>query len=329
MIALDIQVYLGGWMRWMLIAALAASLMAPVSAFAQGSGPVRKPVVSVDEIKDLANTGQAAVLRQMIETTVVNTGKFRIMERNAQGQAVLLSEQQGAKAGLYTSNKPGKIGGFEGVDFKVYGTITTGGATTTNIRRGAGAMMDKVLGGPLGGVLNQSMQGTCTVSAASLAIDIRITDASTGELRYAKQITQTQHGATTCGAQSQLDLNGLIRSAAQSASMGLVTTMYPVKVVDVDGDGQILFNYGEGLLAPGEVFAVFQQGKQIIDPDTKAVLGNSESFLGLARITEVLPKMSKAVMVTAFTTPPTPGMVAREATPEQLRRLAPPAGKRR
>ena len=315
-------------MRWMLIAAVAASLLAPISALSQTPAQVRKPIVSIDDIKDLANTGQSQVLRQMIETTVVNTGKFRIMERGAQGEGVLLSEQQGAKAGLYTSDKPGKVGGFEGVDFKVYGTITTAGASTTvdaNAtagRRVTGALMGSLLGGQLGNAVNQSMQGTCTVSAASLAIDIRITDASTGELKYAKQITQAQQGATTCGAQSQLDLNGMIRSAAQTVSMGLVTTMYPVKVVDVGDDGQILFNYGEGLLVPGEVFAVFQQGKTIVDPDTNAVLGHSETLLGLARITEVLPKMSKATMVTPFATAPATGAVAREATPEQMQRLA-------
>lgn len=309
------------------MAALAASLIAPVSALSQNA-QVRKPIVSVDDIKDMANTGQAQVLREMIETTVVNTGKFRIMERGAQGTGVLLSEQQGAKAGLYTSNKPGKIGGFEGVDFKVYGTITTAGASTqvdasaTAGRQVGGALMGAMFGGQFGEAINRSMQAPCTVSSASLAIDVRITDANTGELKYAKQITQAGQGATTCGGSSQVDLNGLLRSAAQTVSLGLVTTMYPVKIVDVGDDGQVMLNYGEGLLVPGEVFAVFQQGKEIIDPDTNAVLGRSETLLGLVRITEVLPKMSKAAMVTSFAAPPPTGAVAREATNEQLSRLA-------
>ena len=103
-----------------------ASLAFSFATSAREAQEVRKPVVSINDIQDLARTGQSAELRQMIETTIVNTGKFRIMERGDQGTSVLLKEQQGAKAGLYTSNTPGKVGGFEGVDFMVYGTITTG-----------------------------------------------------------------------------------------------------------------------------------------------------------------------------------------------------------
>jgi curli biogenesis system outer membrane secretion channel CsgG len=310
----------------LILAAMAGCLLAPVAAQAQA--PARKPVVSVDDIQDMAKTGQADALRQMIETTVVNTGRFRIMERGAQGTAILLAEQQKAKAGLVTSNTPGKIGGFEGVDFKVYGTITTAAAGTT---RDVGASAAMQLGGrmfqQMGGGLGSAVGGTmlsnsnCNTSAASLAIDIRITDASTGEVRYAKQITQTNAGPTTCGGRSQVDISGLMRTASERISMGLVTIMYPVKVVDVEDDGQVMLNYGEGLLVPGDVFALTQQGKEIIDPDNGAVLGHRESFLGLVQITEVQPKLSKAKPVTAFASAPPVGTVAREATPEQLKLL--------
>jgi curli biogenesis system outer membrane secretion channel CsgG len=301
----------------MLMASLAFSFA--TSAEAQ---EVRKPVVSINDIQDMANTGRSAELRQMIETTIVNTGKFRIMERGDQGTAVLLKEQQGAKAGLYTSNTPGKVGGFEGVDFMVYGTITTGQATT---QHDTGASMGMALGGGLadrmgipgiGGAMRAN--SNCNSSSASLQVDIRITDGKTGEERYAKQVTKTEQGQTVCGGRAQVDVSGLMRAAAQSVSMGLVTIMYPVKVVDVDGDGQVVLNYGEGLLAAGDVFAVFQQGKEIRDPDTGAVLGNSEKLLGLVKITEVMPKMSKAKMMTAFPVAPAVGSVARAATAEQI-----------
>src|ERR1700722_7614916 len=93
---------------------LAAALVFPFTAMAQAPAPVPKPVVSINDIQDLANTGQGAVLRQMIETTIVNTGKFPIMERGDQGMGVLTKEQQLAKSGMVTSNTPGKVGGFEG-----------------------------------------------------------------------------------------------------------------------------------------------------------------------------------------------------------------------
>ncbi len=310
-------------MQWRLLAGLqAVSFALAFTASAQTPPDVRKPVVSINDIQDLANTGQAAALIEMIKTTIINTGKFRIMERGAQGMGVLVGEQQRARSGLVTSNTPGKIGGFEGVDFMVYGTITTGGATTT---RDTGASVGMALGSGfadrlglpgMGGAMRSN--ANCNSTSASLEVDIRITDGRTGEVRYAKQVTQTEQGQTVCGGRSAVDISGLLRAAAQNVSMGLVTIMYPVKVVDVDEDGEVLLNYGEGLLAVGDVFALFQQGKKIIDPDTGAVLGNSEKFLGLVRITEVLPKISNERTVTDFPAPPPVGSIAREATPDQL-----------
>jgi hypothetical protein len=143
-----------------------------------------------------------------------------------------------------------------------------------------GALADR-FGIPIGSAMRAN--SNCNSSTASLAVDIRITDGRTGEERYAKQVTQTEQGETVCGSRSQVDISGLLRAAAQNVSMGLVTIMYPVKVVDIDDDGQVLLNYGEGLLAAGDVFALFQEGRQIVDPDTGAVLGNSEKLLGYVR----------------------------------------------
>jgi curli biogenesis system outer membrane secretion channel CsgG len=313
-------------MKRLLIAVLSYFLATSILMGREAVAEVRKPVVSIDDIKDLANTGQADALRQMIETTIVNTGKFRIMERGAQGMGNLVREQQMAKSRLVTSNTPGKIGGFEGVDFKVYGTITTAAA---DVQADSGRKTKEELarklkegGGLIGILIGSSLEGSanCNTTTASLAIDIRITDASTGELKYSKTITQTD-GSKSCDGKTHLDLSSLMRTASQRISMGLVTIMYPVKVVDVDDDGSILLNYGEGLLAKGDVYSLFNQGREIVDPDTHAVLGHKESFVGLVRVVEVTPKFSKATPLTTLSAPPAPGIVAREATPEQLHSL--------
>jgi curli biogenesis system outer membrane secretion channel CsgG len=313
-------------MRYLILAATAASLIIPFSALAQSGITARKPVVSVNEIEDLARTGQASVLREMIETTIINTGKFRVIEQGGHGTSILLAEQQRAKAGLSTSNTPGKIGGFEGVDFKIYGAITTAAAsvkadTSANFGRvAAGTFLDAFVGRGAGSSMRAS--ANCTSSSATLAVDVRITDGKTGEAVFAKTITQTTGGETVCGGVGHADVSGLLRAAAENVSMGLATIMYPVKVVEIDEDGNALLNYGEGLLSPGEVFALFSQGKKVIDPDTGAIIGNSEKLLGLVRITEVMPKMSKAEFATNFAAPPAVGSIAREATPQQMQLLA-------
>ena len=152
---------------WVVLSIATSTLAAP--------SQVHKPIVSVDNIEDLAHTGQAGVLRQMIETAVVNTGKFRVMERGTQGTGVLIGEQQRAKAGLVTSNTPGKIGGFEGVDYNVYGTITTAGASTSRdvgrsaTMQAAGQVLGRFGGGIFGAAGSAlSANSNCTQSSASL-----------------------------------------------------------------------------------------------------------------------------------------------------------------
>jgi curli biogenesis system outer membrane secretion channel CsgG len=76
-------------------------------------------------VEDLANTGQAATFSTMIETAIASTNHFRVVERERLGR--LLGEQGRARAGIVTSrNVPhARVGGFEGVDYLIYGTITS------------------------------------------------------------------------------------------------------------------------------------------------------------------------------------------------------------
>ena len=46
-----------------------------------------------------------------------------------------------------------------------------------------------------------------------------------------------------------------------------------------------------------QVWRVFAVGKELIDPDTKEVLGKEEVEIGKVRVTDVLPKFSKASIV--------------------------------
>ena len=123
-------------------------------------------------IDDIAKTGQANAFQQMIETAVASTGKFRVIERRVGG---LLAEQQGAKAGLYTTNQPGKIGGFEGADFLIEASITTGEAAQ---RSNIGASLGRSFLSHM--LTNSNTTESCSNTVASLGVDVKIIDASTG-----------------------------------------------------------------------------------------------------------------------------------------------------
>lgn len=277
-----------------------------------------KPIVGIYQLDDYTNTGHAEAFSAMIETAISASGKFRVMERSRLNK--LVAEQGKAKGGVVTTNSPGKVGGFEGVDFLVYGSIT---GLSMQQKADIGTAL---IGGMLGG---NSSSNNCKTGEVTLSADIKITDARTGEVRYVTRINEKQKAGTSCGNEdAQIDATGLLRSAADNVATGLVTAIYPIQVAAVQPDGVIVLNYGEGALKVGAYLTIFQSGDKILDPATGDVIGSNEFELGVVQITDVLARLSKAAPVGTFSVTPTVGAIARAASPEEIKR-AKKAPKRR
>lgn len=287
------------------VAALAIGAGTPGIVFAQSA----KPTVAVARIDDLTHSGQADKLSAMIASAVAATGKFRLIERQQLGQ--LVGEQARAKGGMVTTNTPGRVGGFEGIDYLIYGTITSISAKKTS------DIGSNMLAGLMG-----NKGANCTNTSATLALDIKITDTDSGEIKYVTHIDETQKAAASCDGDSNIDSGLLIRSAADKVASGLVTSIYPIQVAAVQADGQFVLNYGEGAVQPGSVMAVYAKGEAIRDPSTGEVIGSNESKLGLIRVTEILGRMSKAVPATTFSGSVPVGSVVRPASVTEVKALA-------
>jgi curli biogenesis system outer membrane secretion channel CsgG len=301
--------------RWFAVAVLVFGATHAVAAPATG-----KPIVAVYQMDDLAKTGQAATFSAMIQTAIEGTSKFRVIERARLD--VLLKEQGKAKAGLVTTNTPGRMGGFEGVDFLIYGSITTVSLTNKS-DFGTSFVM---------GMLTPQGQGapSCANTYATLGIDIKITDARTGEVRYVTRISETQKSASACGGgPGQIDTSLLLRAAADKVASGLVQAIFPIQIASVQDDGVVILNYGEGSLQIGNILTVYQKGEAIRDPASGEILGTSESKLGFVRVTEVTGRLSKAEPITPFATSPPIGSIVRTATAADVDAITRPKKKRK
>lgn len=295
-----------------LILGSALALWAVVPSIAQAQKA--KPVVAVVRIDDLAHTGQAATLSSMIESAVAGSGRFRLMEREQMGK--LVGEQTRARGGVVTTNSPGRAGGFEGVDYLIYGTITALGS-----KSGADAGSNL-----LHGFLGDKNAG-CTATVATLALDIKITDAATSEIKYVSRINEQQKNSA-CGGRAEIDGAALMRSAAQKIAIGLVTSIYPIQVAAVQGDGTIVLNYGEGAVSPGQVLSVVARGKEIRDPATGEVLGADETRLGYVRVVSVTGRVSRAVPLGALVTQIPVGAFVHNVSDAEARAAAKPVKSR-
>lgn len=294
-------------------AAASAWLTASMPAWAQAG----KPIVAIYQMDDLAKSGQAETFSAMIETAISQTQKFRVMERSR--MAKLLSEQGKARSGLVTSNSPRRTGGFEGVDYLIYGSITS---ITVQKKQDIAASL-------LGGVLSGKGNSSCAATLAVLGADIKITDSDTGEVRYVTRIDQEAKSGASCDGSTNVDVSALLRGAADSIATGLVTAVYPVQVAAIQPDGTMILNYGSSSLFQGQVLKLFQKGEPILDPATGAVLASNDFELGMIVVTDVTPQISRARAVTPFAAAPTIGAIARPVSDAEAKAALKPARKGR
>lgn len=271
-----------------------------------------RPIVGIAEMQDLTGGTNSDNFVAMIETAIISSGKFRIIERAR--LRTLLEEQGRANSGTVTTNRPGQRGGFEGVDYLIYGTISS--ISATNRSDFGGNLLRGLTGG-------NSSQPDCYKTRVRMEADIRITDTATGEVRYATRISQEQDSATVCGGGSQIDSSTLLRSSADQIATGLVTTIFPIQVAAVQGDGSVILNYGEGAVQRGDYLMVFGEATEIPDPSGLGVIKIDGEQQGAIQITDVQSSFSRAVQVTQFTVPLAVGTIARpveESTVKELQR---------
>lgn len=269
-----------------------------------------RPVVGIAQMEDLSGGGNAENFVAMIETAIIGSGKFRIIERAR--LSTLLEEQGLALGGTTTTNAPGQVGGFEGVDYLVYGTISSISATNRSDVGGS------LLRGMLGGRGNSQ---ECYKTRVRMEADIRITDTETGEVRYATRISEEQDSATVCGGGSQIDSSALLRSTADQIATGLVTAIFPIQVAAIQSDGTIILNFGEGAVQAGDFLMVYGEATEIPDPSGTGTIRIDGEQQGAIQITDTQTGFSRAVQVSLFSVPLAVGAIARPVDEDVVKAL--------
>ncbi len=275
-----------------------AVLLAGSTGFAQNSdsGRVRIGIGTIeyqapDPSRRAAQDTRAFV--DMLTTALVRTGKFDLIER--QRMESILQEQQMGSAGLTDGYDVLRLGGL---DYLVIGAITQFGAT---VERAPFLSLDTVR------------------SRMTMAVDIRLVDVENGLTAIADTVAVEMDGdgdtdeyelRRRLDAQRTVLLGDVMRAVAMDITWLIVSQAHPIRVAAATAGGEIILNYGSGLLTSGLILHVYSEGESFTDPATGEILGSEERLVARISVARTEDRFSRAQVLAEYS-PIEPGMIAR------------------
>ncbi|MBN1392726.1 MAG: hypothetical protein JW947_07980 [Sedimentisphaerales bacterium] len=119
-------------------------------------------------------------------------------------------------------------------------------------------------------------------------------------------------------------MDNLVGMAANQLVEQIIDQIYPIRILSIDKDGQVIISQGGSRIAAGQLLDIVSQGKELFDPDTKESLGTTETLVATVRINRVMPRISYAKLVDGDLSLLSEGLICRprkaEAAPQPGRK---------
>jgi len=241
----------------------------------------------------------AALFAQRLAVGLTQTNKFAVLDRES------ISDFLKEKKMLLSLDAPlgeqAKVAETLGADYLLVGTISE--AKIEKIER-----------------YLQVADYTSREFKARFAFDYRLIDSSTKQIAYAsvaqkylenqqvRELADEQNPAEWDPAQVR---DAFIRVVANDVIEAIIDRVYPIRIVAVQQDGQVILNQGGDRMKKGMLLDVFAESRELFDPDTKESLGRVENRIATLRIQRVGHTISFAKVVYGDLSRISKGLVCR------------------
>ncbi len=274
-----------------------AQMMSPQPGMPGGMGPTTQTTISIPPPTEFARA-----LTEALTTSLVATGRFIVLERQALAQ--VQQEQDLGASGRVNKETSAELGKLMGAQ-----VLITGDITSFNFKRSS-------IGGKLTNVIKGVDAGVERVSA-SVSIDLRLIDAVTGEIvaSIKGEGEAAQQGITADLTKDEKKYDGSVslttplgkasRGAIEKSVAGILANIpkmkWSARVIDFR-DGVVYVNAGTGYgMQPGMALEIFDPQPVLLDPETGRNLGSPDKLIGEVVIDKVEAQYSTATAVSGTT----------------------------
>ena len=217
-----------------------------------------------------ANQNFSRFFEESLNSYLAQSGKFAVFDRKyTQEQSSELKKYRGSD---FRKGEVSRIGNMLGVDYIVVGNIAEFKEKITH------SLKLKTISKPF------------TKKKIFVDISYRVIDVATGQVKYSGYI------AKDFLKNKNYSIINLSRKIAGLIGQKITNSIYPITVMQVDGDMVVLAQGGDTLLV-GDKFNLIQYGKEFFDPYTNESLGYSENRIGVIEVLDVQSKLSTARVV--------------------------------
>ena len=128
---------------------------------------------------------------------------------------------------------------------------------------------------------------------------VRVVNVSTGQVQVAEtfgvELPETKPSSMGRTVDTEQIVAELVQGLTDSATRHITLALFPITIVDVDGEDVVLSQGGD-VVEEGRIYQVVLRGKEITDPQTGRVIGRIEKPCCTVLVTTVTPEMSYGVI---------------------------------
>jgi hypothetical protein len=238
-------------------------------------------------------------LAEHLNVLLSGTNKFSILDRGyvrayAQEKNILLSDDSPLK-------EKARLGQVLGADYMLVGTISDARLTAKTIESSVTGYPDREFKARL--AFNYRLILTSTRQVV-LAGTVNISLETNEFKKLAKKWEPRDLDITELSA-------NLIAMAASDVTEKIIDTLYPIRIADIEENGQVIITQGGKRITKGMLLDVFAEGKEIIDTDTNESLGKTDTIVATIKVDQVSHGISRATAIDDSPTKISEGMICR------------------